>query len=78
MELVSAYRAKRRKRQKAATRKLELLFNTGLSQNCVCRVSGQNFLVHRKTPLRDWAVPDFMVSFTRSLEVAPMTTEDIF
>ena len=59
------------------TRKSKLLSDTGLSQHCFGGVPGQDLPVYRKTPLRDWAVPDFMVTPSRSLKVTSMRTENL-
>src|ERR1035441_9471670 len=40
-------------------------------------ITQRRFPVYRKTPLRDWAVPDFMVTPSRSLKVTSMRTENL-
>jgi len=47
-----------------------LFRDSGLFQHRVGGVQGQDLMVYGKTPLRDRAVPDFMVSFARPVKVA--------
>jgi hypothetical protein len=59
------------------TRKSKLLRDTRLSQHRVGGVAGQDLPVHRKTPFRDRAVPDFMVTSARALKVTSMRAENL-
>ena len=59
------------------TRKSKLLRDTGLSQHRVGGVPGQDFPVHRETPFRDRAVPDFMVTSARPLKLTSIRTENL-
>lgn len=61
----------------APLHKSKLLRDAGLSQHRVGGVPGQNLPVHRETPLRDWTVPDFMVTFARPLKVTSVRTENL-
>lgn len=55
----------------------ELLRETSLFEHSVCGMAGQNFLIDRKSPLIERAVPDFVVAPPRPLKITSLLAENL-
>lgn len=57
---------------------LEMFGNAGLLQNRICCMTGKNFVIDGESPIRQGAVPDFVVTAPFAFKLASMFAQDFF
>ena len=57
---------------------LKLFWQTGLFENAVGGMARLDFPIYGKAELREWAVPDFVISFALTFKMATIFGKDFF
>lgn len=55
----------------------ELFRDACLFQHAICRVPGFDALIHHKSDSCDWAIPDFVITFSFSFKITARFTQNL-